>query len=186
MRIMLKGIISGLLVAGLMNAASARTSAEELEGENKDPAKFPLGCRDVGYEYQLNTVSLIHESNPNIPGQEMGGQTLYFVYNKLSSPVSLNQMQQDNSTRNTYLNHVIQPKQWAVLATNQSELKYICSINPAKVGYGKVINCADSLKICEYVRVKFGLNNRGNFWMVKSANRGTAVGDVVRYGVIPR
>ncbi|HVT63033.1 MAG TPA: hypothetical protein VHD33_06085, partial [Legionellaceae bacterium] len=158
MKSMLRGLVGTFLVVGLMNGTmAAMTSAEVLEAEYKDPAKYPLGCRDVGYEYTLNTVRLVHESNPQITDQEQGGQTLFFVYNRLSTPINLNQMLQDNSTRNTYLNHTIQPKQWAVLATNQEEINYICSINAGKTGYGKVVNCGDSLKICEYVRVKFGL-----------------------------
>ncbi len=177
--------ILGLVIA-LTNLGWAQTSAEALEAEYTDPAKYPLGCRKAGHEYILNILRLAHVSDPNEIGQEEGGQTLYFLYNRSNQPVYLNQMLQDDSTRSTYLNHMILPKQWAVLATNQKELRYICSVNPGKTGYGKVVNCVDSLKVCEYVRVKFGLNNRGNYWMVNSTNRGTAVGDVVRYGVIPR
>lgn len=179
----IKMMVIGLLIVGSIGCAYARTSAEELEGEYKDPSKNPLGCRNVGYQYTFNVLKLAHEMNAEDVGD---GQSLFFVYNRRSEPVHLNQMLSDNSTRSTYLNHVIAPKQWAVLATNQNELKYICSLNAGKLGYGKIVSCADSLKVCEYVRVKFGMNNKGNYWVVKSANRGVAVGDVVRYGIIPR
>lgn len=180
-----RSIGSLLCLIGCMGLAHAHTSAEVLEGEYKDPSKYPLGCRNVGYKYNLNVLQL----SPKIEGSavEVGdAQSLYFVYNRLNQPIILNQMLKDNSTRSTFLNHVIQANQWAVLATNQKELQFICSVNPLKYGYGKVIDCGDSLKICEYVRVKFGLNNKGNYWVVNSSNRGSAVGDVVRYGIIPR
>jgi len=166
--------------------AWSRTSAEDLESQYRDPSKYPLGCRDTGYDYFLNIVNLVHVSDPNEMGQEQGGQALFFLYNRTNQPLFLNQMLHDDSTRSTYLNHRILPQQWAVLATNQKELRFICSVNPGKTRYGKVINCQDSLKVCEYVRVKFGMNNRGNFWIGDSAVRGVAVGQVVRYGIIPR
>lgn len=169
-----------------MTMAWARTSAEELESQYHDPAKYPLGCRDAGHDYFLNIVRLMHVSDPNEIGQEQGGQALFFLYNRTKQPLFLNQMLRDDSTRSAYLNHKILPQQWAVLATNQKEVRYICSVNPGKAKYGQVVNCQDSLKVCEYVRVKFGMNNRGNFWIGDSTNRGAAVGSVVRYGIIPR
>ena len=174
-----------LLMLGLFNSGFARESAEQYESQYKDPERYPLGCKNVGYQYRLNILEL----HPKIDTEEItDGQTMYFFYNRLSVPVNLNQMLGDNSSRDTFLNHTILPNQWAVLATNQSALTFVCSTNtnPMKYGYGKVIDCSDSLKICEYVRVKFGLNNKGNFWLVNSSTRGTAVGSVVRYGIIPR
>jgi hypothetical protein len=182
----LRYVVGILWLLTVMNPVWARSSAEELEGQYADPAKYPLGCRNTGHDYVLNIMRLNHLSDPNEIGQEEGGQALYFVYNSTKQPLYLNQMLRDDSTRSTYLNHMILPQQWAVLATNQKELRYICSVNAGKSKYGQVVNCQNSLKVCEYVRVKFGLNNRGNFWIGESTNRGTAVGNVVRYGIIPR
>lgn len=174
-----------IVLSGWMHLGFASMSAEVLEGTYKDPAKYPLGCKNVGYRYQLNSLQMSPKIDQD--GLELGdGQTLYFVYNRLAQPITLNQMMKDRSTRSVYLNQTIQANQWAVLATNQKEMSYICSTNPLKYGYGKVVSCADSIKVCEYTRVKFGLNNKGNYWLVSSANRGTAVGNVVRYGIIPR
>ncbi|MDP3562692.1 MAG: endopeptidase IV [Legionellaceae bacterium] len=154
-------------------------SAEAYENENKDSSRSPLGCKDAGYQYQLNVLTIL----PGAAGEQ---QSLYFIYNRLDKPINLFQMLKDDSTRSTYLNHTIRPQQWAVLSTSEKELKYICTIAGVKSRYGKVINCSESLKVCEYVRVKFGLNNKGNYWVVNSNTRGSAVGDVVRYGIIPR
>ena len=174
--------LSNLLLAAVLtlaaNGALAET-AEALEDGFKDPTKNPLGCRDVGYQYQLNVLNIL----PSAVGDR---QSLYFIYNRLSQSVNLFQMLSDNSTRSTYLNHVIRPQQWAVLSTSEKDLKYICTVAGAKSRYGKIVNCSESVKVCEYARVKFGLNNRGNYWVVNSTTRGSAVGDVVRYGIIPR
>lgn len=142
--------------------------------------KNPLGCRDKGYRYELKTLTLLPES-------EGAQQSLYFFHNTANQAISLYQMRGDEeSTRSMYLNHVIEPNQWAVLSTSESAVKYICTANAGAAGYGKILNCADSIHVCEYLNVKYGLNNRGNFWLVKGNNRGGAVNDVLRYGIIPR
>lgn len=144
-----------------------------------DESKSPLGCRDQGYKFKLNVLDIIPEADND-------RQSLYFVFNRLDQSINLYQMLGENSTRSTYLNHVIHPHQWSVLATSEKELHYICAVDQAKSRYGKVVTCADSVKVCEYARVTFGLNNRGNYWFVNSNSRGGAVHDVLRYGIIPR
>ena len=144
-----------------------------------DVAQNPLGCKDLGYKFVFNTLTILPES----VGER---QSLYFVFNKLNKPVKLYHMVHDNSAIRTSLDHTINPLQWAVLATSEKELKYICTAEQNSSRYGNVIDCRESLKVCEYTKVKFGLNNRGNYWIVGSNSRGGAVGDVVRYGIIPQ
>ena len=144
-----------------------------------DVAQNPLGCKDLGYKFVFNTLTILPES----VGER---QSLYFVFNKLNKPVKLYHMTHNNSELRTSLDHTINPSQWAVLATSEQELKYICTVDNTASQHGHVINCRDSLKLCEYTKVKFGMNNRGNFWMPGSNTRGGAVGDVVRYGIIPQ
>ncbi len=139
----------------------------------------PLGCRDVGYKFVMNTLRVL----PSAAGDR---QSLYFVMNHANQPVHLYQMLPNSSTRSTYLNHTIRAQEWAVLATSEPQVTYICTVDQPGNSYGKIVQCADHLKVCEYTRVRFGLNNRGNFWVVNSNSRGGAVGDVVRYGIIPQ
>jgi hypothetical protein len=141
--------------------------------------KSPLGCRDLGYKFELKTLDLL-------PAEAGERQSLYFIFNALSTPINLYQMLKDNSTRSMYLNHVIRPRQWAVLSTSEKELKYICTVDDAKLSYGKVVDCAESVKVCEYARVKYGMNNKGNYWLVNSNTSGGAVNEVLHYGIIPR
>ena len=42
------------------------------------------------------------------------------------------------------------------------------------------------LKVCEYVRVKYGMNNSSNPWLVRSNASSGAIREVVQYGIIPR
>lgn len=144
-----------------------------------DEEKSPLGCRDLGYEYNLHVIHL----TPLAAGES---QSLYLFFNRLSKPVNLYQMMGDNSTISMSLNHTIQPRQWSVLSAGEKNFNYICTLNDSTSRYGKVLDCADSVKVCQYARVKYGMNNRGNFWMVGSTSRNAAVNGITHYGVIPR
>ena len=155
----------------------AYSAAINSDNDNRNP----LGCRDVGYNFELNTLLLT-------PGESGSRQSLYFIFNKLTEPINLYQMRADEGMRTLYLNHSIQQQQWAVLATSEKTLRFLCTINlsAAKVShYGRIVNCSDSIKICEYNNVIFGLNNRGNYWLNNSYSRNGAVNAVVHYGVIP-
>ena len=146
--------------------------------EEKDDSRNPIGCRDIGYLFDLKTLTLM-------PYDDGTGNSLYFMHNKLSKPVTLFQMRDEDSARSVYFNHKIDANYWAVLATAEKKMKYICTVSEGKSAYGKVVDCAESLQVCEYNHVKFGLNNRGNYWLANSSTRGGAVGAVVRYGIIP-
>lgn len=145
-----------------------------------DQSKSPLGCRDLGYQFELNVLSLT-------PAPTEDNQFLFFVYNQSNRPINLYQMmKQENSSRSVGLNNVIYPGQWGALATSAQDLKFMCSVDATKSTPGQLVNCADNLKVCEYARVKFGMNNRGNYWIVRSNSRGGAVNQVLYYGIIPR
>lgn len=161
--------------AGLVNAASnVKTVVKE-----DDEVKYPLGCRDVGYQMEMKILKIL----PEAAGER---NSLYFIFNAHNYPIKLYHMRKEDSTRSLYLNHVINARQWAVLSTSEKYLKYICTkVNPHEP-YGEIIDCADSVKICEFAKVRFGLNNRGNVWLVKGNTKNGAVSEVVRYGIIPQ
>ncbi len=164
---------SGLVV--LLMASTLAMGAVTIDDESKSP----LGCRSQGYQFKLNVLEII----PETPGDR---QSLYFIFNRLNQPVSLSQMLGEDSTRSMPLNHVINAQQWSVLATSEAALKYICAVDATVSSHGKMVSCSDSVKVCEYARVKFGLNNRGNYWFLNSSSRRSAVNDVLHYGIIPR
>ncbi len=175
-------LIMVLFMQTNVSIAAQKSTDKVVKAEDKlqkAAEKRPLGCRDVGYRFQLKILEL----QPEETGEK---QSLYFIFNSLSEPVKLYQMLKDNSSRSLYLNHEIKPRQWAVLSTSENDLKYICSIADAKSNYGKIVDCEQSIKVCEYARVKYGLNNKGNYWLVKSNTSGGAVNEVLHYGIIPR
>lgn len=154
------------------------TACGTLFAEEKEDDRFPLGCRDTGYQFELKTVHLM-------PHTTASRQSMYFLFNSRSDKVNLFQMRDDESSRSMFLNHVINPRQWAVLSTSEKKVKYICTVPEKNSRYGKIVDCGDSLKVCEFTNVKYGLNNRGNYWLVNSNTKNGALREVVRYGIIP-
>lgn len=169
-----------LLTSALLSSSlqAAQVDDDSQYGGSKDETRYPIGCRDVGYKEHLKTIALF-------PGKEGALQSMFFFYNKLPEAVSLYQMRDKNSEYSTRYNHTIRGNSWAVLATGEPLVKFICARGDGKDSYGTIIDCAESIKICEYVNVKFGLNNKGNFWIVESNTRNGAVSEVVHYGIIP-
>lgn len=172
-----------LLTIGATNAANTAESVDpdsnaKSAKKDKDSDRFPIGCRPVGYQQNLKVLTLL-------PGKEGALQSMYFIYNKMPQTVSLYQMHDQESLYSLWLNHSIVGKSWAVLATGERELKFICTSGDGKKSYGEILDCAQAVKVCEYVNVKFGLNNKGNFWIVNSSTRNGAVNGVVHYGIIP-
>lgn len=171
----LKRNVCNIIIMGLLTGASVIHAAPKEDDEQKNP----LGCRNQGYQFDLKALRLL----PEAAGER---NSLYFVFNKLNEPVHLYHMRKEDSPYSMFLNHGVRPRQWAVLSTSEKQLKYICTVGSTKVSYGKIVDCAESIQVCEYVNVKFGLNNRGNYWLVNSNTKNGAVREVVRYGIIPR
>jgi len=149
-----------------------------LTNAKKDDNSFPLGCRDVGYEF---TMKLLHLK----PGAVGERNSMYFIHNKLGQKLTLYQLRNDETARSMFLNHIIYADQWAVLSVNEKSMKFACSVKERGKKYGELVDCSKAVRVCEYNNVKFGLNNRGNYWIVSSRSRNGAVRAVVRYGIIP-
>ncbi|WP_367607314.1 endopeptidase IV [Legionella sp. W05-934-2] len=148
------------------------------KAEKKDDNTNPLGCRDVGYEFDMRLLHL----KPGAVGER---NSMYFIHNKLGQKLTLYQLRKDESARSMFLNHLIYPNQWAVLSINEVSMKFACSVKNAGKKYGELVDCADAITVCEFNNVKFGLNNRGNYWIVGSSSRNGALRSVVYYGIIP-
>jgi hypothetical protein len=180
MKILIKLLILIMSLTSIAISADSIKPAKlsKEEKTQREELRFPIGCRPVGYEQRLKVVTLY-------PGKEGALQTMYFFLNRLPESISLYQMRDKDSELSTRYNHTIRANAWAVLATGEPVVNYICSLGDGKSGYGKIVDCADALKVCEYVHVKFGMNNKGNFWIVDSNTRNGAVHEVVNYGIIP-
>jgi|GEM_PF-882099 len=173
---LLTGFLAAPLQADPVKKHGAAFAADERE--KKDNHRFPTGCKPVGFKQALRVISLY-------PGKEGALQSMYFFYNQRPETVSLYQMNDKSSAYSTRFNHSIRGGAWAVLATGEPIVKFICSLGDGKQDYGQILDCAETIKVCEYVNVKFGLNNKGNFWIVDGNTRNGAVSEVVHYGIIP-
>lgn len=164
-----------------------QTQVAEVEGEPQasskskkpeDESRSPIGCKNLGFQFDMKALHLKSESAE-------AKQSLYFVYNLSKYDIGLFQMLGEESARSMYLNHKVGSRQWAVLSTSEKDMHYICTIMDGKKAYGKVVDCADMIKVCQYNNVRFGLNNQGNYWLANSSTRNGAVNAVVHYGIIP-
>lgn len=120
-----------------------------------------------------------------MPGYRDDNQSMYFLYNKANTAINLFQMRGEDSAHSAYLNHVIGARQWAVLSTNEKKVRFVCTVANSTSQYGDVIDCGQNIQVCEYTNVRYGLNNRGNYWLVNSNTKNSAINEVVHYGIIP-
>lgn len=147
------------------------------EGDRDNDNRNPKGCLDTGYRFELHTLHLL-------PAESGPQQSMYFMFNQSSQAVNVYQMRESDG-RTLYMNHSIASQKWAVFSTGEKDLKFICSVDSPKMPFGRVVDCGESLRICEYVNVKYGMNNRGNFWLANSYSRNAAIMAVIHYGIIP-
>lgn len=173
MKTITKSSRSLALMLLLCNTGSSLVYAAE-----KEDNRNPIGCSDAGHQFDMHTLRLLPEDKGH-------SQSLYFLFNKTDQKVTLFQMREPDSSRSMYMNHQINAGQWGVLSTSEKQVKFICTVPEANSRYGKIVDCAENLRVCEYINVKYGLNNRGNYWLVNSNTKNGAIRDVVRYGIIP-
>lgn len=171
----IKIYLSNVFLISMLLGSDAFAAKEAKEVEDN---RMPLGCYNAGYQFDLKTLRLL-------PGEAGERQSMYFIFNTLNQKISLYQMRNEESSRSMYLNHVINARQWAVLSTSEKQVKFICTVPEAKSNYGKIVDCSESVQVCEYTNVRYGLNNRGNYWIVNSNTRNGALREVVHYGIIP-
>jgi hypothetical protein len=172
MKTLMKNIVLGVALTAITPLYAVG------KAEKDDNARNPTGCIDTGYQFDLKILKLLPASVGN-------KQSLYFIFNHSNQAINLFQQRDHDSSRSMYLNHTIGPSQWGALATSESIIKYTCTVSKSKSSYGEVVDCSQNLRLCEFVNVKFGLNNAGNFWFVNSSSRNGAVRAVVHYGIIP-
>jgi len=166
-------IIRNSIVLSLFCLSAAQAADVEKEDDNN-----PTGCDDAGYQFELQTLQLS-------PGNAGDNQSMYFLFNNSERSVSLYQMRDEESSRSMYMNHIINGHQWAVFSTSEKQVKFICTVPDKSSQYGRVVDCGENLKVCEYTNVRYGMNNRGNYWLVNSNTKSGAIREVVRYGIIP-
>lgn len=150
------------------------------QNDDKDDNSFPGGCYPKGYSFKYMMLHL-H------PAQAGGRQSVYFIHNKnINNSVKLYNMVNGNKPFITQLNNRIGPNRWGVIAANEKDLQFSCTIASRNYEYGKITSCKDVLEVCEYTNAKFAVNNHGNYWAVPSNTKYGARRQVIYQGVLLR
>ncbi len=145
--------------------------------------RLPNGCTPTGFSFKYYVLTL----HPNSSGKS---QSLYFVHNKTLKTIKIYQMRRGDEPHTMHLNNKIRPNQWGVYATDEKEVRFICTIaasnSRAKSKYGRIIDCDKVIELCEYKNVKFSYNNQGNYWGVNSASKWGAIRSIIFQGILLR
>lgn len=162
-------------------------------------SSLPTGCKRIGYLFSHKIVVLY-------PKKFNKKQGLYFFYNKTSSEiVNLYQMRTGNEPFTMYLNNVINVNEWGGFSSNESKVKFICTIKKEDKSksketkfstnnllttnnsqYGRIVNCYDVLDVCQFPNVKYANNNEGSYWAVTSNSLENAIQEIIEQGILLR
>ena len=114
---------------------------------------FPRGCEVVGFGYQQNHLIL----------NDTGHQTLYLIQNRSDVPIALENVETADVFMAPKLEAQILPHFWAAFSSNEANQHFKCmQVSDDQL---QDIDCATTLDVCQYPRVKFALSNQGNYWI---------------------
>jgi hypothetical protein len=141
---------------------------------------MPNGCYDEGYAFKHKMLTLY-------PKKEGNRDSVYFIYNQSNHTINLFHAKKTQTHHGVNINNDIKAHRWAVYSSDEEKVRFICTSPSRKYEHGEINDCGEVLKVCEFSNVKFGLNNRGNYWMVDSTSKNTALRKVNReHGVLLR
>jgi hypothetical protein len=144
--------------------------------------KFPLGCREKGFSFENNVLSL----HPNFEGKKYD-QTLYFLHNITHQNIELTIKKAVGQRFGPNYKNVITPDNWAVFSLDFQHFKFICKEKSffAEAGaYGN--DCSKLLEVCQYNNAKFAEHNLGTYWTVANKSRKHAVKSAIEHGILLR
>ncbi len=142
----------------------------------KHKFRFPVGCVNVGYQFDLYNVVLK-------PSSAYSKQTIYFIRNKSNKSVYLHESVKHNKGYLVYTNGQVSQKRWSVLAVAKSNMKFTCTTYDKRKHEHRVINCKTALDICEFPRAHFGSNHRGTYWLIFNESKKEAMRIAKVYGI---
>lgn len=162
-----------LLCLTLLLFASAPAMAQKATDE------LPKGCHNEGYTFNNFALTLM-------PSKVGNNDSVYFIYNNSSATISLYQLKSAKENMGININNKIRPYDWGVYSSDEPLVRFACTIPSAEYEHGKLINCKGHLEVCEYTNAKYGVNNRGNYWMTRSSSRNDALRRVNQLGILLR
>tara|TARA_B110000908_G_C10215283_1_gene432497 strand:+ start:196 stop:747 length:552 start_codon:yes stop_codon:yes gene_type:complete len=161
-------VLGVVLSIAIFSHATAATS---------NPSVLPRGCHNEGYSFHHKALTLL-------PSKAGNNDSVYFVYNNSGSTINLYQLKSANAHMGLNINNKIRAYSWGVYSSDEDLVRFACSIENSDYDHGQLVDCQERLDVCEYTHVKYGLNNRGNYWMSRSNTRGGALRRVNRLGVL--
>lgn len=143
----------------------------------KPDLSLPKGCYQQGFVFEDNTLTLL-------PPKAGNTDSVYFIYNHSPTTLNLYELQQAKNHLGINANNKIAPYEWGVYSSDQTKVRFACTIPDKTYAHGKLVDCQQKLNVCEYTHVKYGVNNRGNYWMARSASKNAAIKRAIYIGVL--
>lgn len=131
---------------------------------------FPHGCESVGF----------HFSDKEIILNEDGEQTIYFIENNSSKPLEVKYDEKKNVFMSVGWHTNLSAKRWAVFASDQKAQHFRCFEK------GEQVSCGQSLRVCQYPRVKFAVSNQGSYWVAQNMSLNQAKRKAIKTGILLR
>ena len=148
------------------------------ESSAKPTAKFPHGCKEVGYVFENSRVIL----RPMVIDSK---QTLYFFYNKSYYEIYLKYQKPSHLTFSADHKTYIDGDRWTALAMDESEMQFTCSLVNGTRPMGQ-IDCARVLEVCQYPRAKFADSNMGIYWVIENSGLWRTIRKAIEVGILLR
>lgn len=159
-----------VLVTSLLINLSCITPSALAKEESR---KFPMGCRQMGFEMVDGQLSLKVVMPDGLP------QTLYLIHNKTSYDILLK-----NATASKFLptyEKMIPHGRWAAFARDVSQINFICNTPD-----GQFLDCKETLEVCNYNNVKFPDTNYGTYWITNTGSQHEAMRGSINKGILLR
>ena len=152
------------------------TVSHDALAAKRKPRRFPNGCRQLGFQFEGRLLTLVpaREELPN-------PQTLYFLHNTSGRSIHIKAEKSTDQPFTPSYENYIGVNRWAAFAMDLKTVAFTCN-----TGRGEVINCGDTLELCQYNNVKFSDSNGGNYWVVKSLPRYGAIHKAINIGILLR
>ena len=143
----------------------------------KRTVEMPRGCLQEGFTFHHRALTLL-------PAKAGSQDSVYFMYNKSNRPINLYQLKGANEHMGLNINNQIKPHQWGVYSSDEDQVRFACSVPSTKYKKGELVDCQERISLCEFTKVKYGLNNRGNYWMASSTSKSGAIRRSIIIGVL--
>jgi len=139
---------------------------------------LPRGCQDLGYQFIGQDLILAPEAQSDL-------QTLYLFFNKTRQKIHMQYIAQTQSLVSPEWETSLDRKRWAAFAMDHPRMQFICSTVKRRHQAQRIV-CSDGLKVCQYLRAKFSLSNRGTYWVAQNKTKSRVVREAIRTGILLR